>query len=77
MTSADSSHFDFLGVTLCEASWDKSLLFPVTRDFHPGTTVHLFGLYLLLASSPVQRLGIHISYPWGYDFAITSFTLRP
>ena len=28
MTSADSSHFDFLGATLCEASWDKSLLFP-------------------------------------------------
>ena len=28
MTSADSSHFDFLGVALCEVSWDKSLLFP-------------------------------------------------
>ena len=28
MTSADSSHFDFLGVALCEVSWDKSMLFP-------------------------------------------------
>ena len=28
MASADSSHFDFLGVALCEVSWDKSMFFP-------------------------------------------------
>ena len=28
MASTDSSHFDFLGVALCEVSWDKSMFFP-------------------------------------------------
>ena len=55
MTSADSSHFDFLGATLCEASWDKSLLFPrLPLWFTPWSYVCLLGS-LLLANSPVHN----------------------
>ena len=55
MASADSSHFDFLGVALCEASWDKSLLFPrLPLWFTPWSYVCLLDS-LLLANSPVHN----------------------
>ena len=59
MASADSSHFDFLGVALCEASWDKSLLFPrLPLWFTPWSYVCLLGFVASCQLTRPKRLGI-------------------
>ena len=59
MASADSSHFDFLGVALCEVSWDKSMLFPrLPLWFTPWSYVCLLGFVASCQLTRPKRLGI-------------------
>ena len=59
IASADSSHFDFLGVALCEVSWDKSMLFPrLPLWFTPWSYVCLLGFVASCQLTRPKRLGI-------------------
>ena len=59
MASADSSHFDFLGVALCEVSWDKSMFFPrLPLWFTPWSYVCLLGFVASCQLPRPKRLGI-------------------
>ena len=59
MASADSSHFDFLGVALCEVSWDKAMLFPrLPLWFTPWSYVCLLGFVASCQLTRPKRLGI-------------------
>ena len=59
MASADSSHFDFLGVALYEVSWDKSMLFPrLPLWFTPWSYVCLLGFVASCQLTRPKRLGI-------------------
>ena len=59
MASADSSHFDLLGVALCEVSWDKAMLFPrLPLWFTPWSYVCLLGFVASCQLTRPKRLGI-------------------
>ena len=59
MASADFSHFDFLGVALCEVSWDKSMLFPrLPLWFTSWNYGCLLGFVVRCQLARPKRLGI-------------------